>query len=95
MLMMGARIKFVKGPFLLEGIIQALAGGVLSILIVKSFFHYIKFQFEGGLDFLLRGITLEFFSSQEIIIILVISIGIGWLGSWISINHFLRSELKT
>ena len=40
MMMMGARIQFVKGPFLLEGVLQALAGCVFSILIVGIFFYY-------------------------------------------------------
>ena len=94
MMLIGARIQFIKGPFLLEGVIQALAGGISSLIIIRIFFSYMKYQFDSMQEFFLRGITMEFFSFQGVVFIIFMSMVIGWLGSWISISHFLRSELK-
>ena len=95
MALLGARIQFIKGPFLMEGVFQALAGGLLSIGVIYLFFYYIKFQFKAAFDFLLKGMEFQFFSLGGLIAILVVSAVIGWLGSLISINHFLNSELRS
>ena len=95
MALLGARLQFIKGPFLMEGIFQALAGGFLSVGVIYVFFHYMSFQFQAAFDFLLKGIEFQFFSTGGVIGILAISAAIGWLGSWISINHFLDSELRS
>ena len=52
-------------------------------------------NFDGVVDFLLRGITLEFFSPQVLLSMVFLSAAIGWFGSLVSINQFLRSELNT
>ena len=95
MALLGARIQFIKGPFLIEGVFQALAGGLLSIVVIYLFYYYMKFQFKMAFDFLLKGIEFQFFSLGGLIEILFVSATIGWLGSLISINHFLNSELRS
>ena len=94
MALLGARIQFIKGPFLIEGIVQALVGGVISIGVIYLFFYYMSFQFQAAFDFLLKGIEFQFFRTGGVVGILIISAAIGWLGSWLSINHFLDSGLR-
>ena len=95
MALLGARIQFIKGPFMMEGVFQSFIGGLFSICLIYIFFKYMKLQFESAFRFILKGIEFQFFSTGGLICILIISVIIGWLGSWISINHFLNSDLKS
>ena len=94
MALLGARSQFIKAPFLMEGIFQAMAGGCLSLGVIYTFFSYMSSQFQLAFEFLLKGIEFQFFSTGGIVGIMLISAAIGCLGSWVSINHFLNSELR-
>jgi cell division transport system permease protein len=94
MALLGARPNFIKWPFLMEGMLQALVGALLSLGVIKIVYIYMKLQFQDSMASLFRGIYIQFIPDTYAILILLGSLFSGWLGSYIAINRFLNSELK-
>ncbi len=88
--LVGATDWFVKTPFLLEGLIQGLLSGVISILLLYSgylFFAGKKIQFLGfaGLDFI-------FLPQGYVCSIICISVLLGLAGSFIAVGRFIAAK---
>lgn len=94
MLLVGARPRFVKTPFLLEGIFQAALGALISLLVIKGIHLYMTVEFGGKMSFILRGMNVQFVSKSFILAFMAVSMLIGWLGSFISMNRFMDSEVR-
>ncbi len=94
MLLIGAKPGFIKAPFFFEGIIHGLLGAGFSLIFVKGIQFFLKEQFQGSLSYLARGIEFKFISSPYVVLIISLSIFLGWLGSYVSVNQFLNSYYK-
>ena len=95
MLLIGATPNFVRIPFMLEGMLQGLLGGIFALALIKFLQLYIRVQFQGSLESLARGMEFQFISQPIILVLLTSSVLIGWLGSVISIRQFLSQNYKT
>lgn len=90
----GATNGYVRGPFIIEGIILGLIGSVLSIAVLMVGYNYFIKYMAGRYIALLSGISgyivgVDMIMSDLIIIFATIGIGIGILGSLISLKKFL------
>ncbi|EOC99550.1 permease-like cell division protein FtsX [Caldisalinibacter kiritimatiensis] len=88
----GATNGFIRGPFIIEGMLLGLLGSGLSILIVNYGYKYL-FQTLNEKLYVLFTIYLVPYTalfSDVAIISLTIGVGIGVLGSIISLRKFLR-----
>lgn len=90
----GATNGYVRGPFMVEGIMLGLIGSVVAILIIFAGYNYIINYLAGRYVALLSGISgymvgVEMILSDLVIIFLTIGIGIGILGSLVSLKKFL------
>lgn len=90
----GATNGYVRGPFMIEGIMLGLIGSVIAILIISLGYNYIINYFAGRYVALLSGMSgymvgVEMILNDLVIIFLTIGIGIGILGSLISLKKFL------
>jgi len=94
MLLIGATPGSIKAPYLLEGMFQGLLGALVSISLVKLVQVYLKFQFQGSFETLIRGMEFQFLSQTYIVTIFITSIFIGLMGSYISLQQFLNSYYK-
>jgi len=94
MLLIGATPRYVKVPFLIEGILQGLLGGVAALGLIKLIQLYIKYEFQGSLDSIARGVNFQFIPQSMILAVLTSSVFIGWFGSFLSIRQFIRSDRK-
>lgn len=92
MSLIGATQNFIRLPFLLEGMLQGAAGCLISLGIVKLIHVYMKFQFEGSLESITRGIDIQFISLPYGLGLFLASLVIGWCGSYISIYQYLHNE---
>ena len=84
--LVGATDWFVKLPFLLEGIIQGISGGIIAVLTL-----YIGYLILATKDICLLGLTplyFVFLPSEYLILILVLSMTLGVIGSFIAIGRF-------
>jgi len=94
MYLIGARPRFIRVPFLMEGAIQGLVGALVAVTIVKCIHLYMKFQFEETVHSLLKGANIQFISFPLIMLMIFASVFIGWLGSLLAVNQFMISEVK-
>ena len=84
MRLVGATNRYIRGPFLLEGIIKGAAGGLLAI--GMCWLTLIVFQRTSTEV----GAGLVFFGAGEALLILVFGIAIGLLGTLLSVGRHLR-----
>lgn len=93
MKLIGATDFFVKAPFIIEGILIGLIGSVIPIAIIYLIYDKV-------IDFIVSKYTflanlLTFLPTEDVITViapisLIIGIGIGFLGSQITIHKHLR-----
>jgi cell division transport system permease protein len=90
----GATNGYVRGPFVIEGVILGLIGSTLAIVILIFGYNYFIEYLAGRYVTLLSGLSgyiigLDMILSDLAIIFLTIGVGIGILGSLISLKKFL------
>ena len=87
--LVGASNSFIRGPFLMEGVLQALIGSVLAIVALHSGTAYLLPRLEESLQFLSFRIPLE---TQLLIYAGMVGFGLflGIFGSAIAMRRFLR-----
>ena len=95
MLLIGGTPGFIKIPFFLEGIFHGLLGAFVSLGLMKGIHLYLVNQFQGSLESFGRGMEFQFISPPFIGLIVLVSIFVGWLGSFLSLQQFLGVYKKT
>jgi cell division transport system permease protein len=94
MLLTGATPGFIRFPFFLEGVFHGMLGAVISLSFVKCLHIYLVTQFQGSIETFGRGMDFQFISLPFIVIIILASILVGWLGSYLSLQQFLGAYKK-
>lgn len=92
MKLVGATDTFVKWPFIIEGILIGLIGGVASFLILKFSYESVAYKIGQALPF------LPVFTDQLTLFliyfaVLVGGMGLGLLGGYISVSRALKNEI--
>ena len=88
MLLIGATPGFVKIPFILEGMLQGLAGSVSALIFIEAGQFYLKNEFSSSIGFVDGNIA---FIDEPILIALIgLSILIGLLASYLSTLQYLN-----
>jgi len=90
----GATNGYIRGPFVIEGIVLGTLGSAIAILAIVFGYKYIINYLAGRYVAILSGISgyligIDMVLSDIVIIFLTIGIGIGILGSLISLKKFL------
>lgn len=84
MRLVGATDWFIRGPFLLEGALKGLLGGLLSLVLCYA--GYLLFRDRSGGT--LSG--LIFFAPHHMVLIIVFGVLLGLGGSMVSVGRHLR-----
>jgi len=84
MRLVGATNWFIRGPFLLEGALKGLLGGLLSLVLCYG--GYLLFRDKSGGT--LAG--LIFFRPEHMVLIIVFGVLLGLGGSMVSVGRHLR-----
>lgn len=90
MALVGATMKFIKIPFMLEGAIQGLLGGLLSLLFLAASFTLIISR---GLNaFWLTPVDFDllFLTATQQLLLVLAGVLLGVLGSLSSLRRFVR-----
>lgn len=90
--LVGATPNFVRMPFLLEGALWGLGGGILSIGGLWTLHALVSERLSTGLSALTGGLELMLFRSQMALGMLLAGIALGMLGSALALRRFLDSE---
>ena len=86
--LVGATNHYIRTPFLIEGILQGLIGSIAGILSLYSLFHWITLKFSG--PGILAIFEFSFFQVTTISVIIIASILLCTVGSFTSMQKFLR-----
>lgn len=86
--LVGATNRLVKAPFLIEGSIQGLLGGLTALVIL--FLCYLAVIYRIDLRVGFSSLEIVFLSPRFILLLLLMSIIVGFLGSMISLSRFFR-----
>lgn len=84
MRLVGATNRFIREPFLLEGALKGVLGGILAVLMCWATFAVFR-STSGDI-----GRSLVFFQKGQLLLITVFGTGIGLLGSMLSVGRHLR-----
>lgn len=79
--LVGASRAFVRVPFVLEGTIQGLLGGLLALCVIYGAYVLFLPQISFGLELVLGQAELRFFTTSEAIRLVASGGGLGLLGS--------------
>ena len=87
----GATNWFIRGPFLAEGIIIGILAAAVSSGLISLLYHWVTNSFSQQIIVLFATglVPIEFLSKNLIIIFMSLGIGIGAVGSIISMRKFL------
>jgi cell division transport system permease protein len=85
MRLVGATRSYVKGPFVLEGMIQGGLGGLVSVLLLWVSFRLFAADAVGASDLLGRAVV--FLPAELCLLIVVGGMGVGVVGSLVSLGR--------
>jgi cell division transport system permease protein len=88
MRLVGATDRFIQAPFLIEGLLQGLIGAVGGIGILFAGYSALAVRIEQ--NGLAGVVTLRFLSFEQMALISVASMLVGWLGCYVALKQFLR-----
>ncbi|KPA11088.1 Cell division protein ftsX [Candidatus Magnetomorum sp. HK-1] len=88
MSLVGATRWFIKIPFYIEAVVQGFIGGIIGVTILYGLFYYLTiYNFPVWTTDLFQP---HFFSLHTIGILILLSMGTGWTGCYISLKQFIR-----
>ena len=90
MALVGATMRFIKIPFLLEGAIQGLLGGVISLVFLGLTFVFILSRSLESFWLTPTDFKLVFLTPQQQVILVFAGVILGILGSLSSLRRFVR-----
>jgi cell division transport system permease protein len=89
MRLVGASDSFIRWPFILEGILCGLIGGIITIVLVATIWGPIQpimvsvFQMP-------TAVSTQFLTTISLLL-LAVGLGVGAVGSWISVRSYLAA----
>lgn len=89
MRLVGASNGFIRGPFITEGVLQALLGALLSIGALELFRNLVIPRVSSSLTFLVFGVPAQIYYATYGSLILI-GVLIGLFGSMIAMRRYLK-----
>jgi cell division transport system permease protein len=91
LMLVGATRTFVAVPFLLEGLVQGTAGGLLALGLLYGAFALLGGPLHGALAFVLGGAEPSFLSASACLGLVGAGAGLGVVGSALALAQGLRA----
>ena len=89
MRLVGASNGFIRGPFITEGVLQALLGALLSIGVLELFRNLVIPKLSAGISWMSIGIPMEIYYATYGALVLL-GVLIGLFGSAIAMRRYLK-----
>ncbi len=90
MALVGATMRFIKIPFMLEGAIQGLLGGLISLVFLALLFVFVISRSLESFWLTPAGFDLVFLTMNQQISLVLAGVVLGVLGSLSSLRRFVR-----
>ena len=87
--LVGASNGFIRGPFIMEGVLEALFGAILAIVALQAGMNYVVPQLENTLQFLSFGLPRTIVI-QTYLGLLIGGLLLGLFGSAIAMRRYLK-----
>ncbi len=89
MRLVGASDRFIKVPFYIEGIILGALGGIVGLIVLFILFVSITSNIDQSITS--GAFQIRFFPYDVMLIILISSMFVGWLGCFLSLKHIIKT----
>ncbi len=89
MRLVGASNSFIRGPFVMEGTLEAILGAILAIAVLAFGVDAAMTALSSSISFLSFSISFET-QLLTYVFLLVLGVAIGYLGSWIAMRRYLK-----
>lgn len=89
--LVGATDRFVRAPFLIEGVLQGLAGAALALLGLGVVLHTVAPQVETLFAFLQVPQSSTLWSLERTLQLFGVGAGLGLVGSFLAVSRALRA----
>ena len=89
MQLVGAGVGLIKAPFIIEGMIQGLAGAALALGLLRAAFSFLGAELVAPFGSLLAGAQFTFLNTWQSVELLVLGWLLGTAGSVLSVRRFL------
>ncbi len=93
MRLVGATHTYIRGPFLVEGMLQGGLGGALALGLLYLTHQFLLREVLSSSRLVLGTVGLTFLSPQALAMIVLGGMMVGLLGSTLSVRRFLRSPV--
>ncbi len=93
MRLVGATHTYIRGPFLVEGMLQGGLGGALALGLLYLTHQFLLREVLSSSRLVLGAVWLTFLSPQAWAMIVLGGMMVGLLGSMLSVRRFLRSPV--
>ena len=91
MQLVGASDKLIQAPFVIEGMIQGIAAGAISIVLLWCLFHFFGREVPAALGILGPMTAVQFLPVQSLALILMFGLLLGATGSLFSLRRFVKT----
>ncbi|MEK7299135.1 MAG: FtsX-like permease family protein, partial [Candidatus Margulisiibacteriota bacterium] len=91
--LVGATEGFIKGPFLVEGLIMGLLGAVLAIVFLKSTYVTFAIQFQNAIPFF-PLVFNEATLNKVYFTVGFTGPALGILGAYLSVSKTIKAQIK-
>lgn len=86
MRLVGATERIIRGPFLLEGLLQGTFGGILAVILLFVVYEAARRALAPSSSILWSFLFLGFLPWQKIAALIAGGMLAGWFGSWLSVR---------
>lgn len=90
MKLVGATDSFIQRPFIYAGVWYGILGGVLANVAIIILAHYLAGALSSLTEVYQQTITLEMLSFSELLMLILFAVGLGIIGSYISVRRHIR-----
>ncbi len=92
MRLVGATERIIRGPFLLEGILQGTIGGALAVGLLFGVFVLTRRVVAAPQSLVWSFLVSGFLTWQKIVALIAGGTVAGWIGSWLSVRERVIEE---
>ncbi len=92
MRLVGATERMIRGPFIIEGILQGALGGLLALGLLFGVYAGAKQSLHGATSLVWSFLFAKFLPWQTLAALLGGGIFAGWFGSWMSVRERVEEE---
>jgi len=86
--LLGATRNFIRAPFIFEGLVQGFIGGIIAVVLLYLFYIYF------ASNYLSEIFSLTFNDGIFMVVLVVIGLLLGTIGSTFSVRKFLKEKIS-